>query len=34
MSLIFLSCRKIAHDNKELSRENSKPYHESQIKTC
>ena len=26
-------CEK-AHDNKEFSRENSKPHFESQIKTC
>ena len=26
---IFLSCGEKAHDNKEISRENSKPCHES-----
>ena len=29
MIFIFLSCRKKAHDNKEFSRENSKPRRES-----
>ena len=33
MNFIFLTCREKAHDNKELSRENSKPRRESRIKT-
>ena len=33
MICIFLSCCEKAHDNKELSHENSKPCHESQITT-
>ena len=31
MIYVFLFCRKKAHDNKEFSRENSKPRGESQI---
>ena len=34
MILIFLSCHEKAHDNKEISHENSKPCRESQITTC
>ena len=34
MDFIFLSCREKAHDNKEFSRENSKPCRESRIMTC
>ena len=34
MILIFLSCWENAHDNKEFGCENSKPYRESQIRTC
>ena len=30
----FFHCHEKVHDNKELSDGNSKPYHESQIKTC
>ena len=30
---IFLSCREKAYDNKEFSRENSKPRRESPIKS-
>ena len=33
IGFIFLSCEKI-HDNKELSRQNSKPCRESRITTC
>ena len=31
MIFIFLSCREKTHDNKEFSREISKPHRESQI---
>ena len=34
LSFTFLFCHEKAHVNKECSRENSKPHHESQIKTC
>ena len=34
MIFIFLSCREKAYDNKEFSRENSKPRRESRITTC
>ena len=30
---MVLSCQEKAHDNKEFSRENSKPHHKSQITT-
>ena len=33
MIFVFLSCREKANDNKEFSRENSKPCCESQITT-
>ena len=33
MIFIFLSCREKAHDNKEFSRENSKPRRKSRITT-
>ena len=33
MIFIFLSYREKAHDNKEFSRENSKPHRESRIAT-
>ena len=33
MIFIVLSCREKADDNKEFSRENSKPRHESRITT-
>ena len=33
MVFIFLSCREEAHDNEEISRENSKHRRESQITT-
>ena len=33
MVFIFLSCREKARDNKEASRENSKPRRESRITT-
>ena len=33
MIFIFVSCREKAHDNKEFSRENSKPRRESRLKT-
>ena len=33
IGLIFLSCREKINDNKEISRENSKPCRESRITT-
>ena len=34
MIFIFLSCREKAYDNKEFSRESSKPRRETRITTC
>ena len=35
MTFIFLSCREKAHDNKEFSRDISKPRHESRpVEPC